>query len=68
MAHTKNQVWSGFIARALAMLHAAGDPRLSLETGLNTHDQREFRQGPESQRLNDELAEAEIRQSLDNQR
>jgi hypothetical protein len=69
MARDKNLVWSGFIARALAMLpHPAGDPRSSSGNGLNAQDQREYRHDRESRLGNEELAWAEIRESLDNLR
>jgi hypothetical protein len=65
MAQTKDQVWSGFIERALAMLAHAADDRRSWDSGLNTHDQREFRPDRESRVRNGELAGAEIPESLD---
>jgi len=68
MARYKNLVWTDFIARFLAMLpHAASDPRSSSGSDLNTHEQREYRQYRQSTvGNNEELAGAEIRESLDN--
>jgi len=70
MARYKNLVWTDFIARFLAMLpHAASDPRSSSGSDLNTQEQREYRQYRQSTvGNNEELAGAEIRESLDNLR
>jgi hypothetical protein len=70
MAQFKNFVWTGFIARLLAMLpHGVTDPGSSSGSNLNTQDEREYRQCRQSTvRANEELAGAQIRESLDNLR
>lgn len=69
MARDQNAAWSAFLARALAMLpHTVGDTHRSSDSGLNTHDQRDFRQDRQWRLGNEELAGAEIRDSLDNLR
>jgi hypothetical protein len=66
MARDKSISWTGLIERALAMLAHAADDRRSWDSGLNTHDQREFRY--DAQVGDHERAVAGIRESLDNLR
>ena len=70
MARYKDLVWTDFIARIFAKLtHPASDPRSSSGSDLNTQDQREYRPYRQSTvGKSDELAGAQIRESLDNLR
>lgn len=69
MAGDKNNIWTGLIARALAMLpHPAADTDSSSGNNLNTQDQREYRQDRQSRAGSEEPAWAGIRDSLDNLR
>jgi hypothetical protein len=67
LARYNNPVWTDFITRILAMLPLpASDPRGASASDLNTQDQREYRQSTVGN--GEELAGAEIRESLDNLR
>ena len=61
--------WTHFITRFLTILpHAMGDSGRTSASYLNTQDQREYRQERQSRLGSEEVAWAEIRESLDNLR